>query len=98
MAEDHEYSQRIYGQAGAGGTLRRGLRAESHHIEHHHAHLASAFLVSGFEEAACLSVDGFGDFASTALSYGRVALSGVGGDELLASFRASVKYPGACAG
>ncbi|HEX5315687.1 MAG TPA: carbamoyltransferase N-terminal domain-containing protein, partial [Candidatus Kapabacteria bacterium] len=34
------------------------LRAESHHIEHHHAHLASAFLVSGFEEAACLSVDG----------------------------------------
>src|SRR5689334_245978 len=47
------------------------LRAESHHIEHHHAHLASAFLVSGFEEAACLSVDGFGDFASTAFGLGR---------------------------
>ncbi len=47
------------------------LRAESHHIEHHHAHLASAFLVSGFEEAACLSVDGFGDFASTAFGFGR---------------------------
>ena len=46
------------------------LRAESHHIEHHHAHLASAFLVSGFEEAACLSVDGFGDFASTAFGLG----------------------------
>src|SRR4026209_1938936 len=43
----------------------RSLKAESHQIEHHHAHLASAFLVSGFEEAACLSVDGFGDFAST---------------------------------
>src|SRR5438093_5806100 len=49
---------------------RRTLRAESHHIEHHHAHLASAFLVSGFEEAACLSVDGFGDFASTAFGLG----------------------------
>src|SRR5213075_3219389 len=47
------------------------LKAESHHIEHHHAHLASAFLVSGFEEAACLSVDGFGDFASTAFGLGR---------------------------
>ena len=46
------------------------LRAESHHIEHHHAHLASAFLVSGFEEAACLSVDGFGDFASTSFGLG----------------------------
>ncbi len=46
------------------------LRAVSHHIEHHHAHLASAFLVSGFEEAACLSVDGFGDFASTAFGLG----------------------------
>ena len=47
------------------------LRAESHQIEHHHAHLASAFLVSGFEEAACLSVDGFGDFASTSFGLGR---------------------------
>jgi carbamoyltransferase len=46
------------------------LRAESHQIEHHHAHLASAFLVSGFDEAACLSVDGFGDFASTAFGLG----------------------------
>jgi carbamoyltransferase len=47
------------------------LRGESHYIEHHHAHLASAFLVSGFEEAACISVDGFGDFASTAFGLGR---------------------------
>jgi predicted NodU family carbamoyl transferase len=46
------------------------LRAEPHHIEHHHAHLASAYLVSGFEEAACLSVDGFGDFASTSFGLG----------------------------
>jgi carbamoyltransferase len=49
---------------------RANLRAKSHHVEHHHAHLASAFLVSGFEEAACLSVDGFGDFASTSFGLG----------------------------
>ncbi|PYV69932.1 MAG: carbamoyltransferase, partial [Acidobacteria bacterium] len=46
------------------------LRAEVHHVEHHLAHLASAFLVSDFQEAACLSVDGFGDFASTAIGFG----------------------------
>lgn len=48
----------------------RSLRAEMHHVEHHLAHLASAFLVSGFEEAACISIDGFGDFASTAMGWG----------------------------
>jgi carbamoyltransferase len=43
----------------------------THHIEHHLAHLASAFLVSPHEEAVAISVDGFGDFASTAWGYGR---------------------------
>lgn len=47
------------------------IKAEVHHIEHHLAHLASAFLVSGFSEAACLSVDGFGDFTSTAFGVGQ---------------------------
>src|SRR5260370_37468244 len=47
------------------------LKAQVHHVEHHLAHLASAFLVSGFNEAACLSIDGFGDFASTAFGLGR---------------------------
>lgn len=42
-----------------------------HHIEHHLAHLASAFLVSSFEESLALSVDGFGDFASAAWGAGR---------------------------
>lgn len=46
------------------------LKAQVHHVEHHLAHLASAVLISGFDEAACLSVDGFGDFASTALGWG----------------------------
>lgn len=42
-----------------------------HPVEHHLAHLSSAFHVSPFEEAAVVSVDGFGDFASAAWGYGR---------------------------
>lgn len=40
-------------------------RTQFHNIEHHRAHLAAAFFVSPFEEAAVLSVDGMGDFVST---------------------------------
>ena len=47
------------------------LRAQVHRVEHHLAHLASAYLVSDFDEAVCLSVDGFGDFASSAWGRGR---------------------------
>ena len=54
------------------GELERALgstvRAELHNVEHHQAHAASAFFVSPFEEAAILTVDGFGDFASTLLA------------------------------
>lgn len=39
-------------------------------VEHHRAHLASSFLVSPFEQAAAVSVDGFGDFASTMIGVG----------------------------
>lgn len=46
------------------------LRAEVHHVEHHLAHLASAYLVSPFKEATVVSVDGFGDFASAAWGRG----------------------------
>ena len=41
-----------------------------HFVEHHLAHLASAFLVSPFERAATVSVDGFGDFASAVWGFG----------------------------
>lgn len=40
------------------------------YIEHHRSHLASAFLVSPFEAAALLSVDGMGDFSSTMRAIG----------------------------
>lgn len=39
-------------------------------VEHHLAHLASAFYCSSFERAAVVSVDGFGDFASGAWALG----------------------------
>src|SRR5262249_15629701 len=47
------------------------LAAEVIRVEHHKAHLASSFFVSGFDEAALLSVDGLGDFASTMWGVGR---------------------------
>jgi carbamoyltransferase len=40
------------------------VRAAFHRIEHHTAHMASAFFVSPFDSAAILSADGLGDFAS----------------------------------
>jgi carbamoyltransferase len=41
------------------------IRAKFHRVEHHQAHLASTFFVSPFDQAALLSADGLGDFAST---------------------------------
>jgi carbamoyltransferase len=39
-------------------------------IPHHLAHVASAFFASGWDDAAVLSIDGFGDFSSTLLGKG----------------------------
>ena len=47
------------------------FRGTVHRVEHHLAHMASAFLVSPFERAVTVSVDGFGDFASAAWGMGR---------------------------
>ena len=51
--------------AAACGLDSRQISARFHRVEHHRAHLASAFFVSPFESAAVLSADGLGDFAST---------------------------------
>ena len=40
------------------------------YVEHHLAHLSSAYSVSPFKQASIISVDGFGDFASTAFGFG----------------------------
>src|SRR5438132_543227 len=41
------------------------IPATFHRVEHHQAHLASAYFVSPFDQCALLSADGLGDFAST---------------------------------
>jgi carbamoyltransferase len=46
------------------------IRAQFHRIEHHTAHLASAYFVSPYERAAVLSADGLGDFASSMWAVG----------------------------
>jgi carbamoyltransferase len=47
------------------GTILSELkRARTHKVEHHRAHLASAFFASPFDQAAVVSVDGFGDYTS----------------------------------
>jgi carbamoyltransferase len=53
----------------AGIEAARGARF--HTVEHHRAHLASAFFASPFEEAAVISIDGFGDFSSAMWGVGR---------------------------
>jgi carbamoyltransferase len=65
-------------QRDLGGTLDRALGLGSGHVaartrfvEHHPAHLASAFYASGFDEAAVCAIDGFGDFVSTSVGHGR---------------------------
>lgn len=47
------------------------FRGELHHVEHHMAHISSAFHVSPFDESVVVSIDGFGDFASCAWGTGK---------------------------
>jgi carbamoyltransferase len=50
-----------------------GGRYRGHFIfaDHHESHAASAFFPSPFEEAALLTIDGVGEWSTTALGYGR---------------------------
>lgn len=63
-------------RADVAGNLRRTLpeqkfRGTVHPVEHHLCHLASAFLVSPYQRAVAVSVDGFGDFSSAAWGLGQ---------------------------
>lgn len=49
------------------------IKAKLHRLEHHQTHVASGFLISPFERAAILSVDGMGDFVSTMTALGQGA-------------------------
>ncbi len=46
------------------------IKPKIKYVEHHLAHLASAHLVSPFEESALISIDGFGDFVSSMYGVG----------------------------
>ena len=59
-------------------------RVRVHFVEHHRAHLASTFFASPFEEAAVVSIDGFGDFSSVMWGVGR-------GNHM--EIRGSVQFP-----
>jgi carbamoyltransferase len=62
----------LAGDLAAGlGLDRARVAARLHPVEHHPAHLASAFFVSPFGEAAVCALDGFGDFVSTSWAAGR---------------------------
>lgn len=47
------------------------FKGQSAFCEHHESHAASAFFPSPFEEAAILTVDGVGEWATTALGHGQ---------------------------
>src|SRR5262245_17796491 len=47
------------------------IRATAHNVEHHLAHISSAFFASPYDESAIVSVDGCGDFVSTMWGTGR---------------------------
>ena len=57
--------------AAALGLTASGRQPAFHWVEHHPAHLASAFFVSPFDDAAVCAIDGFGDFVSTSWAVGR---------------------------
>lgn len=53
------------------GLDAKAIKADFHNVEHHRAHMASAFFVSPYTEAAIFSVDGMGDFVSTMTGTGQ---------------------------
>jgi carbamoyltransferase len=55
------------------------LKGRIHFVEHHLAHLSSAFHVSPYREAVAVSVDGSGDFTSTCWGFGTGTSIAIGG-------------------
>jgi carbamoyltransferase len=50
------------------GTSAAELRFKQHNIEHHLAHIASAYFSSGWDSSAGVSIDGSGDFVTCMLA------------------------------
>ena len=60
------------------------IKEKIHYVEHHRAHLASAYFASPFQEAALMSIDGSGDFTTS--------MTGIGRDNQM-EILTSVDYP-----
>ncbi len=50
------------------GVSEADCRFNTHHVEHHLAHIASSYFGSGFERAAAVSIDGSGDWCSVMIA------------------------------
>ncbi len=61
-----------------------GYKGDIFFIQHHMAHAASSFLVSPFDEAAVLTVDGVGEWTTTSLGYAK-------GNEII--LKKHIKFP-----
>jgi carbamoyltransferase len=72
------------GEALAAEGIVSRAQPQVHFVEHHRAHLASAFFASSFEQAAVISIDGFGDFSSVMWGVGK-------GNQI--EVRGSVSFP-----
>lgn len=48
-----------------------GYKGSIHFVPHHHAHAASAFYTSDFDESAIYTVDGVGEWATTTFGFGK---------------------------
>ncbi len=58
-----DFSDALEGSAGK-------LKARFIHVEHHEAHAASSFYMSGYDKSAFVTLDGLGDFASASWGLG----------------------------
>ena len=63
--------QKLYLPREMSRSLKHAYRKRFVFTEHHQSHAASAFFPSPFEEAAILTLDGVGEWATTSLGYGR---------------------------
>ncbi len=52
------------------GLFSFDFRPKVKNVEHHRSHIASAYYPSPFDEAACISIDGSGDFTTTMFAQG----------------------------
>ena len=73
----NQYRRTVSKSADLPAVIARAFNLSSAHVasrmryvEHHPAHLASAYHTSGMTDAACCAIDGFGDFVSVSVARG----------------------------